>query len=51
MLDEHDDRVTGLFDRSAGLTTQVEREIKADPKQHISKRLQHLGRNQRKVAA
>ena len=57
VLDEHDDRVTGLFNRITGLITPVRREIKAYPKQHISKRLQHISkrlqhleRNLRKVA-
>ena len=51
MLDEHDDRVTVLFDRISGLTTPVKREIKVDPKQYLTKRLQHLECNLRKVAA
>ena len=37
VLDSHDNRVTGLFDRIAGLTTLVERETKVDLKQHISR--------------
>ena len=37
VLDDHNDRVTGLFDRIVGLITTVKREIKTDPKQHISR--------------
>ena len=53
ILDDHDDKVAGLFDRLAYLNTPVEREVKAkpDPLQHLSKRLQHVEWNIRKVAA
>ena len=50
--------MSGLFDCLAILTTPVEREAKANPQQHLIKRLQHLikrlqhlKRNLRKVSA
>ena len=41
-LQDHNDRVTGLFDYLVLLVTLVESEVKADPQQHLLKRLQHL---------
>ena len=50
-LNDHDDTVSGLFDRLVMLTTPVEGEAKANPQQHLINRLQHLERNLRKVSA
>ena len=46
-LDDHDDRVTNLFDRLARLTTPEEREerLKPDPRRCLQRRLQHLEGN------
>ena len=51
-LDDHDNRVTDLFDHVARLTTPDEREerLKPDPWRCLQRRLQHLERNISKVA-
>ena len=50
-INDHDDKVSGLFDRLMMLTTPVEREAKANSQQHLIKRLQHLELNLCKVSA
>ena len=53
ILDDDDDKLAGLFDRLVYLNTPVECEVQAkqDPQQQLLKRLQHVKRNIRKVAA
>ena len=50
-LADHDDKVSGLFNRLVMLITPVEHEAKANPHQNLIKRLQHLECNLRKVSA
>ena len=51
-MDNHDDRVTVLFNHLERLATPEEREekVKLDPQQHLHRRLQHVERNLQKVA-